>query len=156
MRRRYIAGVVTLALAAVVAVLVLSSVGGAAVDRHARAAGCPGPGNFSPSGGKPGTWVYLNVNKAGKVVDWVYFRAKADGSFYWLEASDVVWVSNAVYARVPDDAVEEGMVTDGPMAIYSLCAGAYVPTSKNFHLRLSIHSRSTLVRAALRSRPPRS
>ena len=135
MRRKHISGIVALALAALVAVLVLSSVGGAAVAGPARTAGCSGPGNFTPSGGKPGTWVYLNVGKAGKVVSWVYFRAKSGGSFYWLSADAVVYGSNSVLAEVPVAAYADGMVADGPIAIWSNCAGAYVPTSKNFHLK---------------------
>jgi len=133
-RRKHISGIVALALAAVVGVLVLSSVGGAAVDRHARTAGCSGPGNFSPSGGKPGSWFTLQVPKAGKVVSWVYFKAKSGGGSTWVSADDVVWGSNSVMVQVPKDAVADGVVENGPIAIWSNCAGAYVPTNKNFHL----------------------
>lgn len=133
--RKYLAGVVALALAAALAVLVLSSVGGAAVNKHARTAACPSPQNFSPSGGKPGSWTKLNIGKPGKVVDWVYFKAKVGGSFTWLAAEDVIWGSNSVLVQVPLDAYADGMVQDGPMAILSLCAGTYVPTTKLFHLK---------------------
>lgn len=137
MRRKHIAGLAALALAAAVAVLVLSSVGGAAINKHARSAKCPAPQNFSPSGGKPGSWVQLNVGKAQSdyYVYWVYFRAKSGGSFYWLEASDVVRSSNSVMVQVPLDAYADGMVQDGPMAIWSYCTGSYIATSKPFHLK---------------------
>jgi len=132
MHRKHIAGVV--ALAAVVAALVLSSVGGAAVDRHARTAGgCPTPGNFVQGGGKPGDWIDLQIGKAGKFVTWVYFKAKVGGSVTWIPADNVAWGSNRVYAQIPAAAYADGIV-DGPIAVWSTCANAYLLTSKNFHL----------------------
>ena len=127
-RRRYVAGVVTVALAAAVAMLVF---GGSAGAKPAAAGPCAKPSKIRPTKGGPGTRITVYGSQMS-VVTSMWLKRKSEDGLFDAQLQDLVWGNGWVSGVVP--AGVHPMIVDGPVELDSPMLSCVVFTTQIFHI----------------------
>jgi hypothetical protein len=135
MKRKYLAGVITLALAGVVAAVVF---GGAAAAKSTRGAGkpCPVPTKITPTHGGPGTRVTVYTSGSKNVTS-MWMRRKGDKfepptHLFDAEMTKLQIGDGWVSAVVPSGITPR--IVDGPIEVDVSNVPCYVITDQIFKI----------------------
>jgi len=131
-RRRYVAGVVTVALAAAVAMLVFGGAAGAKPTRGGAGQHCAKPSKIKPTKGGPGTRITVYGSRMN-VVTSMWLKRKSENGLFDAKLTDLMWGDGWVSGVVP--AGVKPMIVDGPVELDALDTGLCVAfTEQIFHI----------------------